>query len=155
MISPATGLQSPCGEADTRGFHELTNGTDYGQQDPAVPVTRMDATARAGFPPSKAAAGIPREDMTDRWVRVMLRRGVSPTAPAAAAVPNREVIDDQTVLAKRGLCNSGGGGARRSRRRGEGMGSVSPLSRYPARFQGSPEKHHWLKLPRPGFLKPD
>lgn len=64
----------------------------------------MEATARAGFPPSKAAAGMPRDDITDRCVRVMLRRGVRPTAPAAAAVPKREVIDDQIVLARSGLC---------------------------------------------------
>lgn len=67
------------------------------------PVTRMDATARAGFPPRRDAAGIPRDDITDRCVRVMLRRGVSPTAPAAAAVPKRDVIDDHTVLANNGL----------------------------------------------------
>lgn len=64
----------------------------------------MEATARAGFPPSKAAAGMPKEDITDRWVRVMLRRGVRPTAPAAAAVPNRDDMDDQIVLARSGLC---------------------------------------------------
>lgn len=64
----------------------------------------MDATARAGFPPRRDAAGMPRDDMTDRCVRVMLRRGVRPTAPAAAAVPKREVIDDHTVLTNSGLC---------------------------------------------------
>lgn len=64
----------------------------------------MDATARAGFPPSSDAAGMPRDDMTDRCVRVILRRGVRPTAPAAAAVPKSDVIEDQTVLANSGLC---------------------------------------------------
>ena len=47
---------------------------------------------------------MPSDDMTDRCVRVMLRRGVSPTAPAAAAVPKSDVIDDHTVLANNGLC---------------------------------------------------
>lgn len=63
----------------------------------------MDATARAGFPPRRDAAGMPSDDITDRCVSVMLRRVGRPTAPAAAAVPNSEVIDDQTVLARSGL----------------------------------------------------
>lgn len=46
---------------------------------------------------------MPSEDITDRCVRVMLSRGVKPTAPAAAAVPKSDVIDDHTVLAKSGL----------------------------------------------------
>lgn len=69
------------------------------------PVTRMEATARAGFPPRRDAAGIPSDDMTDRCVSVMLSRVGRPTAPAAAAVPKRDVIDDHTVLATRGLCH--------------------------------------------------
>lgn len=66
----------------------------------------MDATARAGFPPRRDAAGMPRDDITDRCDRVMLSRGGRPTAPAAATVPKSDVIDDQTVLARRGLCKN-------------------------------------------------
>ena len=67
------------------------------------PVTRIDATASAGFPPSRDAAGMPSDDMTDRCDKVMLRRGVRPTAPAAATVPKSDVIEDHTVPARRGL----------------------------------------------------